>query len=156
MQARSIAMKNFILTVSSVLLLAAASSAAAWHDHEYYPAFRELPDWNGGYQPLPGRSASSSGFRVHIERGIYDGGYLLHVYTRGIRPQDIDVSVDRGRIRLRSEVSSHNSWQDEYRRSRVSGYSTFSRIIPLPYDADAGKLEVITTDDVLEIRIPRR
>lgn len=149
-------MKNIMLTMSSVLLLAAATSATAWHDHDYYPAFRDLPDGYGDYQPAPDRSRFSSGFRVHIERGAYEGGYLLHVYTRGIRPQDIEVSADRGRIRLRSEASGQRDWRDEYRRSRVVGYSSFSRSIPLPYDADPGRMEVIPADDVLEIRIPRR
>jgi len=149
-------MKNVMLTVSSVLLLTAATAVNAWHNHDYYPSFRDLPDRYGDYSPAPERSRFNTGYRVHIERGTYEGGYLLHVYTRGLRPQDIEVSADRGRIRLRSEVSGQRDWEDDYRRSRVAGYSSFSRSIPLPYDADPGKMEVIPTDDMLEIRIPRR
>ena len=149
-------MKNYILTVFSVLSLTAVTAAVAWHDHEYYPAFQDLPDWYGKYRPLPNRSGFGSRSSIHIERGTYEGGYLLRVYTRGIRPQDITVSAGRGRVRLQSEAGTRRDWQDEYRRSRVSGYSSFTRSITIPYDADASKLEITASDDLLEIRIPGR
>lgn len=149
-------MKNFILVVFSVLSLTAVTAAVAWNDHVYSPAFRDGPGWYEGSRSMPGRRGYGSRFGVHIERGTYEGGYLLRVYTRGLRPQDIEVSAERGRIRLRSEMSGQSDWQDDYRRSRVSGYRAFTRSIPLPYDADAGKLEITAADALLEVRIPRR
>ena len=149
-------MKNHILTVFSVLFLSAATAAVAWHEHEYFPAYRDFTGGYGEHRPVPDRSRFGSRSRVHIERGTYEDGYLLRVYTRGIKPQDIEVSAERGRVRLRSEVGTRRDRQDEYRRSRVSGYSSFTRSIPLPYDADASKLVITATDEMLEIRIPRR
>lgn len=149
-------MKNYILAVLSVYCLAATTAAGAWHDHGQFPGFRDHPGGYGEYRPAPGRSGFGSRTRVHVERGSYAGGYLLRVYTRGIKPQDIEVDADRGRIRLRSEMSAQRDWRDEYRRSRMAGFSSFARSIPLPYDADASRLEVTATDEVLEIRIPRR
>lgn len=144
-------MKNHILTMCSVWLIAGSAAALAWHDHGYYNSFPYQPGWMEETRPGLGYRA-----RVHVEKEVYDEGYLVRVYAVGIKPQDIEVTVDRGRLRLRTEMGARRDWQDEYRRSRVSGYSYFSRNISLPYDADPGKMVITATDDVLEIMIPRR
>jgi len=149
-------MKSCILALFSVLSLAAVTAAIAWHDPEYFKAFEGRSGLTGEYRPIPDRSGFGYGYRIHIERGTYDGGYLLRVYTRGIRPQDIAVSAGRGRLWLQSQAGTRRDWQDEHRRSRVSVSSSLRRSIPLPYDADLGKLEITVSDDLLEIRIPGR
>jgi HSP20 family molecular chaperone IbpA len=120
------------------------------HDHGFPP---------GGYgneRARPDRRGFGSRTGIRIERDVYEGGYLLRVFTSGIKPEDIEVRVDRGRIRLRSERASRSDWQDDYRRSSVAGFSSFRRSIPLPYDADPGRLEITPGDGVLEVRIPKR
>jgi len=149
-------MKDIVLTVSALLLLSAATSAVAWSDHDGYPVYSGYPEGYGHYRARPERPGVGYRSGVHIERGTYADGYLLRVYSRGMKPEDIQVSADRGRIRLRSEMSSQRTWQDEQRRSRMAGFSSFSRSIPLPRDADASRLEVTPADGVLEVRIPRR
>ena len=95
--------------------------------------------------------------RIHLEKARYEDGYLLRVHSESIKAEDIEVLADRGRLRLRSDMSRQSEWQSEepYRRSRLSRRSSIARTIRLPYDADASKLTTAVKDGVLEIRIPR-
>jgi len=154
------------LTVYSVFLFAAASSVFAG-DESGYPGSGTIPDPYGAEQPMPGHPvpaypmrgpfAHGAPARVHIEKSMYEDGYLLRVYTQGITPEDIDVFADHGRLRLRSVMSRQRDWQSErpYRRSSFSSYGSISRTVRLPYGADASKLTTTVKDGVLEIRIPR-
>jgi HSP20 family molecular chaperone IbpA len=69
-----------------------------------------------------------------------------------MRPQDLTVSTERGRIRLESATLA---WRHSY-TARAGTYGRFSRTIPLPRDADVAGLETQLAEDGLEIRIPRR
>jgi HSP20 family molecular chaperone IbpA len=95
--------------------------------------------------------------RIYMEKARYEDGYLLRVYTESIKAEDVEVLADRGRLRLRSDMSRQSEWQSEepYRYSQTSRRSSIARTVPLPYDADASKLTTAVKDGVLEIRIPR-
>lgn len=166
-------MKNYIITTASLILLAAALPVTAGegsgdpgsgyvpepvrepfglehpaHNHPMPPAYPVSGAYPYAYAPAP---------RIHLEKAMYEEGYLLRVHTRGITPEDIEVVADRGRLRLRSERSRQREWQSDepYRRSSLSSRSSVRRSARLPYDADVSKLTTRIEDGVLEIRIPR-
>lgn len=151
-------MKGYCVTAVSLLLLAAAPCVFAWNGPDYYPEAGYAPGWYGAGHPThrPFDSVMRAP-RIHVEKARYEDGYLLRVYTQGINPGDIEVVADRGRLRLRSEMSRQSEWQSEepYRRSHLSSRGSIARTIRLPYDADASKLTTTVNDGVLEIRIPR-
>ncbi len=88
---------------------------------------------------------------------MYEDGYLLRVFTEGIRAEDIEVLAQPGRLRLGSQVTRQQEWQSDepYHRSRVSSRGSIRRTVSLPPDADASQLTTSVQDGVLEIRIPR-
>ncbi len=123
----------------------APESAAPMHGHPMPPAYGSYAPY--GYAVAPG---------IHLEKGMYEAGYLLRVYTQGISPEDIEIQVDGRRLRLSTEVSRQGEWQSEepYQRSSLSSRGALRRSISLPRDADASKLTTSVEQGVLEIRIP--
>ena len=156
-------MKKFLLSVFSLGLLACTTGVLAWQQPDRYHA----PYYSGRYysgdshfyraeQPYSYRQGASQRPGIRIERTRDAGGYLLRIHTRGMSPEDITVSAERGRIRLETATLAWRNWRDGQRSARTSTYGRFSRTLPLPRDADAAGLETRVTDGMLEIRIPRR
>jgi HSP20 family molecular chaperone IbpA len=166
-------MKGYLITAASLLLFSIASFVSAGDesakpDPGYVPD-PYLADPYGLEPPAYGYQAPHAHpmfrrpypyappGRIHVEKAMYEDGYLLRVYTQGLAPEDIEVVADRGRLRLRSERSRQREWQSEqpYWRSSTSSRSSVRRSIRLPYDADGGKLTTSVEEGVLVIRIPR-
>jgi HSP20 family molecular chaperone IbpA len=155
-------MDRFLLSVFSLVLLASATEVRAWQPPERYHA----PYYSGRYysgdshfyrkrQPYGYGQAISQQPGIRIEKDSDADGYLLRIYTRGMSPEDIIVSTERGHIRLETARLAWRSWRDVHRDAAARTYGRFSRTLPLPRDADVAGLETRVTDDVLEIRIPR-
>jgi HSP20 family protein len=72
----------------------------------------------------------------------------------GLRPEDINVSVDRGMLTISGERRREEREEREgFIRSEVS-YGTFYRTIPLPDGADEGRVAATFRNGVLEVTIP--
>ena len=158
-------MKRLLVTVYSVFLLAATSSVFGGNASDY-PGPGYVPDPYAAEHPahdyavppahpMHGPYSYSAPPRIHVEKAMYQDGYLVRVYTRGITPEDIEVAADRGQLRLRSEMS-RQKWRsaEPYRISSTFSRGSIRRTIRLPYDADASKLTTSVVQGVLEIRIP--
>ena len=156
-------MNKFLLSLFSLAVLACTTGVHAWHQHERYHA----PYYSGRYyhgdshlyraeRPYGYRQGVNQRPGILIEKNSDADGYLLRIHTRGMSPEDITVSTERGRIRLETATLAWRNWRDGQRNARASTYGRFSRTLPLPRDADAAGLETRVTDGMLEIRIPRR
>jgi HSP20 family molecular chaperone IbpA len=152
-------MDRLLLSVVSLALLASATEVLAWQEPERYHA----PYYSGRYysgdrqfyrerQPYGYRQGVSQRPGIRIQKAGDADGYLLRIHTRGMSPEDITVSTERGRIRLETATLA---WRNSP-NARASTYGRFSRTLPLPRDADVSALETRVTDGMLEIRIPRR
>jgi len=161
-------MKGSFIIAGPLLLLAMASAVSAGNESSY-PGPDYVPEPYGLGYPAPGHAVPpahpmsrrypyEAPSRIHVQKAMYEGGYLVRVYTRGITPEDIEVVADRGRLRLRSERSRQREWQSEtpYRRSSMSTRSSIRRTLRLPYNADATRLTTSVEEGVLEIRIPAK
>jgi HSP20 family molecular chaperone IbpA len=156
-------MNRILLSVFSLALLACTTGVLAWQQPERYHA----PYYSGQYyhggshryraeQPYGYRQGANHRPGIRIEKASDADGYLLRIHTRGMSPEDITVSAERGRIRLETATLAWRNWRDGQRSARASTYGRFSRTLPLPRDADAAGLETRVTDGMLELRIPRR
>ena len=122
--------------------------------------FAQPPGYYGPGQGGAGSyAAPSNGFNVQqgirFEQGRDDKGYILRIYTRGITPEAIQVSV-RGRTLV---VENQQSRQVEQRSDRgsysfSSSSSNMRRRFPLPPDADAQAMQRKDEDGVIVITLP--
>jgi HSP20 family molecular chaperone IbpA len=111
------------------------------------------PSAAGGYAAPSNSFSVQKGMR--FEKGRDDKGYYLRIYTRGVSPEAVQVSV-RGRTLI---VENQESRQVEQRSDR-GGYSfstsssSMRRRFPLPPDADAQSMQRSVEDGVIVITLP--
>jgi HSP20 family protein len=115
----------------------------------------------GGGQTTPARQPGPSEFGIaapmlvpHIEVEQRGGDLVVRADLPGLTAEDINVSVDRGRLTISGERRQENREERKgFIRSEV-GYGTFYRTIPLPEGADENRVAATFRNGVLEITIP--
>lgn len=90
----------------------------------------------------------------HIEVQQRGNELVVKADLPGLRPEDINVAVDRGVLTISGERRQEEREEREgFIRSEIS-YGTFYRTIPLPDGADEGRVAATFRNGVLEITIP--
>jgi HSP20 family protein len=103
------------------------------------------------------RAASLSAFPA-VNVGSTAEAVQVQVFVPGIDPDALDVTVDKGVLTISGERPSSLAQAGEgltvHARERASG--GFRRVVNLPEDVDAERIEARYQDGVLHIAIPRR
>jgi HSP20 family protein len=103
------------------------------------------------------RAASRGAFPA-INMGVTDQAVEIYAFAPGLDPAKIDVQVDKGLLTLAGERAADPAPQGDkvavYADERFAG--SFRRVVSLPEDADAGRVEATYRDGVLKITIPKR
>lgn len=86
---------------------------------------------------------------IRVEDRLYDDKYVLRAELPGLDPEDIDVSVDDGRLTIEAERTQERS---ESGRSEFS-YGSFSRSVTLPPGADEDHVEASYAKGILEVTV---
>ena len=119
---------------------------------------RELDDVFG-VSALPSsiRSVAPGSFPA-INVGRTPNSVEIHAYAPGLDASKIDVTLDRGVLRIAGERAADLPQGDAkvqvYTRERPSG--SFSRAIALPDDVDPAHVHASYRDGVLKISLARR
>jgi HSP20 family protein len=83
-----------------------------------------------------------------------DEGWVLTAELPGLRPEDIQVTVEGARVMLRGERKiAYPEGVSLHRRERQSGF--FRRALELPASIDAEKVQAHYRDGVLAVKLPR-
>jgi len=114
---------------------------------------------------LLGSRGSTSSIRA-VERGSFPAVNIgstqdaieVYVFAPGIDPGRVELTVDKGLLTIAGERqfprADAGAKTSVYARERVEG--TFRRVIALPEDADAERVDANYRDGVLRIRVQRR
>jgi len=115
---------------------------------------RELMD-GGRAAPAEG-SVATAEWTPAVDIKERADGYVLFADVPGVRPEDIDVSMENGILTLHgTRVTDAGTAREGYKRvERVQG--TFYRRFSLPDTADAEGISARYQNGVLEIVIPKR
>lgn len=87
---------------------------------------------------------------------LYDTADSLVLMSEvpGVRPEDLDVSVQGSRVVLRGQRSiEYPHGASAHRRERQAG--AFHRTVELPFVVDADKVEATYRNGVLMLRLPK-
>lgn len=81
--------------------------------------------------------------------------FVLHADIPGVRPEDIEISMDNGVLTIRGERrhAVTESREGYHRVERQHG--TFMRRFSLPDTVNADAIEATSKDGVLELRLPK-
>ena len=102
------------------------------------------------------RAASRGAFPA-INMGVTDAAVEIYAFAPGLDPAKIDVQVDRGLLTLSGERAADAPKGEKlavYAEERFAG--AFRRVVSLPEDADAARVEATYRNGVLKIVIPKR
>lgn len=74
----------------------------------------------------------------------------------GVKPEDIEVSMESGVLTVKGERKTENKKEDENYRRVERQYGMFYRRFSLPDTANADKIEAHSEHGVLKITIPKQ
>ncbi|MFG6415829.1 Hsp20/alpha crystallin family protein [Roseateles sp. DC23W] len=119
---------------------------------------RELDDMLFGLSSLPSSIRSvATGTLPQINVGRTPQSIEVYAFAPGLDASKIEVTLDRGVLRLsgeRSQPGDGNERQRVYARERASG--RFDRSVSLPEDIDPEHVKANYRDGVLQVSIARR
>lgn len=117
--------------------------------------FPWLPSWFG--RRLPDRIFGEAGQlfdHLKIEEFVDDDAFVVRAEIPGVDPdEDIDLSVEGGRLSIRAERSSRTESEGDGFRSEFR-YGSFSRVLGLPDGVEVDDIDASYVDGILEVRIP--
>jgi len=87
---------------------------------------------------------------------VWDSGDTLHVEAElpGVRPDDLEVLTVGNELTIKGRRETFDGQDRTYHR-RELGSGEFTRVITLPCDVDAEKVEAELRDGVLTVRLPK-
>jgi HSP20 family protein len=102
------------------------------------------------------RAANRGAFPA-LNVGTSDDAVEIHAFAPGIDPSKLDVSIDKGLLTIsgerKAELPEASEKVNVYADERFAG--TFRRVISLPEDVDATRIEATYRDGILRIAVPR-
>ena len=84
-----------------------------------------------------------------------DNEVVVKASLPGVKPEDVDISVNDGILTVKGEKKSDDKTEGENFYRREIRYGAFSRSIPLPAAVDQDKAEAAFTDGVLTVTLPK-
>ena len=110
-----------------------------------------------GTAPSSIRAAARGAFPA-LNVGSTENALEIYAFAPGIDASKLEVSVEKGLLTIAGERPADTPKGDEatsvYARERFAG--AFRRVVSLPEDADASRVEASYRDGVLRIVLPKR
>ena len=85
-----------------------------------------------------------------------DEAFVLHADIPGVKPDEIEVSMDNGVLTIKGERKSENKTEKENFRRVERQYGMFYRRFTLPDTANADAIEAHSEHGVLKVTIPKQ
>jgi HSP20 family protein len=85
-----------------------------------------------------------------------DNAFVLHADIPGVKPDEIEVSMDNGVLTIKGERKTEDKTEKENFRRVERQYGMFYRRFSLPDTADADKIEAHSENGVLKVTIPKK
>ncbi|MCL2534517.1 MAG: Hsp20/alpha crystallin family protein [Nocardiaceae bacterium] len=110
-----------------------------------------FPDLSDLFDSLPvtGFRPPFGGNLIRVEERVAEDKYVLRAELPGLDPDDIEVSVNDGRLTIEAERSEETS---ESGRSEFS-YGSFNRTVTLPPGADEDQVVATYAKGILEVTV---
>ncbi len=81
--------------------------------------------------------------------------YVIRADLPGVKPEDIEVTMDNGVLTIRGERKFEETEEKENFKRIERSYGMFYRRFTLPENTDPEAIEAKGTDGVLEVTIPK-
>ena len=81
--------------------------------------------------------------------------YNISIEVPGVDPEDVDVSVSEGMLKISGEKKEEREETDRDYHYSERTYGRFERVIALPQDADPEKISAKVKKGVLRVTLPK-
>lgn len=117
---------------------------------------RELGRFYEGQEGEDTSTLATSDWVPAVDVREEQNAYVIEADLPGVRPEDIDIQMERGQLVIRGERASEAREAERgYRRvERATG--TFYRRFSLPDTADPDRISARTDHGVLHVEIPKQ
>lgn len=102
----------------------------------------DLPNGDGTWAPV-------------LDLAEQDDSFLIEVDLPGVRPDDVEVTLDQNLLTVRGERRTSSILTKENVRRSERRYGSFLRTISLPSHVDADGIQADFEDGVLHITVPK-
>lgn len=119
---------------------------------------REMqPAFGGLGRPSSIRAGTRGAFPA-INIGTSPKSIEVYAFAPGIDPAKLEVSIDQGLLTIAGERATDLPEESDkpsiYASERYAG--SFKRVVSLPEDVDAARIEARYRDGMLQVSVPRR
>lgn len=123
--------------------------------NEFRRLEREMDQlFEAGFWPNSMRSDVSNNYPP-INVGVTPEQVDLYLFAAGVKPEALDISIDENRLSIKGERRlERDEVKNHFRKERYDG--AFHKVVTLPDDVDADKVEARYENGVLHIVIQRR
>ena len=125
------------------------------HTITRWEPFAELADIRSRFDRLFGEAGGDDREwmpAIDMIRG--EGQLVLRAEVPGVKPEEIDIEVDRGVLTISGKHEETAEEKDKEFVRRERRFGAFSRSMTLPDGVDAKEIKATTDDGVLELTIP--
>jgi HSP20 family protein len=84
-----------------------------------------------------------------------EDAYLVKASVPGIKPDDLEITFNKGMLTIRGEVKDENENTQGQYHLRERRYGSFARTISLPSTVDADDIEAQYQNGVLTLKMPK-
>ena len=102
-----------------------------------------------------GEGGQLSGLAPQLDVSEDEDAYLVSVSLPGVRPDDVEITVDRGTLTIRGEIRREEEIKDEQYLYRERSFGKFTRSLTLPDQVQADAAEANFENGILRLRLPK-
>lgn len=122
--------------------------------------FRELAAWRERLQrlfgewPEVGELEGATTFAIDVYQD--DQGYVVKAAVPGVKPEDVDITVEDDVLRIKAESKQEQEVKEEQYLRRELRWGAVQRAMRLPPDVDVERISATFENGILTLRLPRK
>jgi len=132
-------------------------STERWNPFRDFDNMRQAMDrWMDERMPGNFLNQQSNMLSVALDVHETDQGYELEASLPGVKPEDVDINVERDTVTIRGQTRSTGEQREARNflyRERRSG--SFYRVLRLPDAIDGEKVEATLENGILTVQLPK-
>jgi HSP20 family protein len=120
--------------------------------------FQDLASVQDEMNQVFGRARQAQGGRVWapaLDIAERPDAYVVTVEIPGVRPEDLDITLEQGLMTIQGERRFHGESTDQQWHRVERRYGAFRRSITLPSQVDADAIEASFENGMLEVVVPK-
>jgi len=102
-----------------------------------------------------GAASSADGSSLPVDVSMTADELVVEAQLPGIKPDEVDITVENGRLTIRGETASERSEEDGDFLVREIRRGAFNRSIGLPNGVEPDKASATFDNGILTLRIPK-